>query len=76
MAPQRIVQFGVANINHNKEHMLVEAVVLPRITAEWPVQHIPFDGKWRHLKGLHLEDPDLNIPGSVNLLLGADLFGA
>ena len=76
VAPQGIVQFGVASISHIDEHMPVEAVVLPRITTELPVQHIPFDGKWRHLKGLHLADPDFSIPGSVDLLLGADLLGA
>ena len=53
----------------------VEAVVLPRIRTELPVRHIPLEGKWKYLKGLHLADPDFYVPGSVDLLLGADLFG-
>ena len=54
--------------------MSVEAVVLTKITTELPARRIPFDGKWGHLKGLRLADPDFNIPGSVDLLLGADIF--
>ena len=69
-----IVRFNVAN-SHEKDHVPVEAVVLPKITAELPVHHIPFDGRWKHLEGLRLADPEFNVPGSVDLLLGADLFG-
>ena len=45
-----------------------------KITTELPVCHIPLEGKWKHIKGLHFADPDLNVPRSVDLLLGADLF--
>ena len=71
----RIVHFNVTNLSHETNQLPVEAVVLPKITADMPVRHVPFNGKWKHLKGLHLADPDFNVPGSVDLLLGADLFG-
>ena len=63
-----IVCFNVANLIHDTCHMPVEAVVLPKITTELPVH------QWKHLKGLHLAEPSFNVPGSTDLLLGADLF--
>ena len=66
--------FNITNL-HEKDHMPVEAVVLPKITTELPVHHIPLDHRWKHLEGLRLADPEFNIPGSIDLLLGADLFG-
>ena len=46
-----------------------------KITTNFPVHHIPLDGKWQHLKGLHLTGPYFKVPESINLLLVADLFG-
>ena len=54
--------------------MPVEVTVLPKTTAELPVDHILFDGRLKHLEGLRLADPAFNVPGSVDRLLGADLF--
>ena len=54
--------------------MLVQEAVQPKITTELPVHHVPFDVNWKHLKGLHLVDPDFSVLESIDLLLGADLF--
>ena len=70
-----VVQFGVTDLRRDGNHMPVEAVVLTKITSELPIHHISFDVKWKHLEGLYLADPDFNVPGPVDLLLGADLFG-
>ena len=56
--------------------MPVEAVVLPKITTELPVYHISLSHRWKHMEELRLADPEFDIPGSVNLLPGADLFAS
>ena len=69
------MHFNITNSSHKKDHLPVEAVVLPGITAELPVHPIPFDTRWKHLKGLCLADPESNVPVFVDLLLGANMFG-
>ena len=73
MSWRGIVRFNITNL-HEKDHMPVEAVILPKITTELPVHHIPLDHRCKHLEGLCLADPEFNIPGSIDILLGADLF--
>jgi hypothetical protein len=41
---------------------------LPSIT-------VPPASKWEHLAGVMLADPELSIPGSVDILLGTDFSG-
>ena len=53
-----IMYFIITNL-HEKDHMPVEAVVLPKIMTELLVHHIPFDHRWKHLEGLRLADPNL-----------------
>lgn len=52
----------------------VEALVLPKITCDLPLRPVPLDTNWHHLSGIKLADPDFGTPGSIDLLLGADLF--
>lgn len=52
----------------------VEAHVLSRITGRVPSQPINPD-RWKHLSDLQLADPQFNVPGSVDVLLGADIYG-
>ena len=54
--------------------MKLEALVLPKITSDVPSCNVVFDGKWKHLADLELADPDFGTPGSVDMLLGADIF--
>ena len=69
-----IMHFNIINL-HKKHHMTMKTIVLPKITIEFSVHHILLDRKWKHLERLRSADPKFNIPRSVNLLLGADLFG-
>lgn len=50
-----------------------EAIVLPTITTDMPVVHIPLVHcvQFKHLR---LADPQFNVPGPIDFLLGADLF--
>ncbi|XP_071634306.1 uncharacterized protein [Temnothorax longispinosus] len=51
----------------------IEATVLPRITSPLPNHRV--DSKdWSHLTGLPLADPEYHLPGSIDILLGADSF--
>ncbi|XP_071647570.1 uncharacterized protein [Temnothorax longispinosus] len=51
----------------------IEATVLPRITSPLPNDKVEVQS-WKHLKGLPLADPEYYVPGSVDILLGADSF--
>ena len=52
----------------------MEAIELPQVTLNLPVNSIPNDWNWTHLKGIHLFDPVFDTSGRIDLLLGADLF--
>ncbi len=49
-------------------------MVLPKITCDLPLRPLSLDSNWHHLSGIKLADPDFGTPGSIDLLLGADLF--
>ncbi|XP_071632823.1 uncharacterized protein [Temnothorax longispinosus] len=51
----------------------IEATVLPRITSPLPNDKVEVQS-WKHLKGLPLTDPEYYVPGSIDILLGADSF--
>ncbi|XP_071576422.1 uncharacterized protein [Temnothorax nylanderi] len=51
----------------------VEATVLPRITSPLPSSRVEFKS-WDHLRGLSLADPEFYLPGSIDVLLGAESF--
>lgn len=53
--------------------MQISALVVPRVVCNLPSAHIPFDPSWIHLRNLKLADPEFNIPGRVDLLLGVDV---
>ncbi|XP_071576444.1 uncharacterized protein [Temnothorax nylanderi] len=51
----------------------IEATVLPRITPPLPSSKVAVRS-WKHLKGLPLADPEYHLPGSIDILLGAESF--
>jgi len=54
--------------------MTIEPLILPKLTGDIPNQ--PIDSSmWNHLRTLSLADPHFHKPGSMDLLLGADIFG-
>ena len=52
----------------------VTAVVVPHVTCDVPLQHIPFKAEWSHLADLTLADPEFGRPGRIDILLGVDIF--
>ena len=70
-----VVQVELKSIGgREKGRLRVEALVLPKISLELPMQQVQFDPKWNQLKGLTLADPDLGTPGRVNILIGPDVY--
>jgi hypothetical protein len=59
--------------NVSCESYSLNALVLPRITSFLPAESCD-KSNWPHLNGLVLADPDFNKPGSIDLLLGSDVF--
>jgi hypothetical protein len=51
------------------------ALVLTKVTGSLPSMPVPPASKWKHLAGLKLADPKFNIPGAVDILLEANVFG-
>ena len=70
-----VVQVELKSIRgREKGRLRVEALVLPKISLELPMQQLQFDPKWNHLKGLTLADPNFGTPGRVDILTGADVY--
>ncbi|XP_011684943.1 PREDICTED: uncharacterized protein LOC105448195 [Wasmannia auropunctata] len=51
------------------------AYILPRLTAQIPSSAVR-NAEWPHLRNISLADPSFNVPGRVDLLLGADVYGS
>ena len=73
-ASRSVVQFFVQPLNQSRTSLKVEAIVLPKVTSNLPVNPIPKDRNWTHLEGIQLSDPGFDTPGRIDLLLGADIF--
>ena len=63
-------------VNGRGKSMAVPSLVLPQVTTDLPSRSVLFNHKWKHLSNIRPADPDFATPGSVYLLLGADVFGS
>ena len=52
----------------------VAAIIVPRVTCDFPLHLVAFDSSWNHLEDIPLADPDFGHPGRIDLLLGVDVF--
>ena len=71
----RLSSCGMVDLNisnHCGKTLVVEAVVLPKVTTNWSSCLVQFNRKWKHLSNIHLADTDFGTSASVDLLLGAD----
>ena len=71
---QSVVHFSVTPVWSVGMAHEVEAMVLPKVTSDLPLHPVPLDGRWQHLWGLQLADPESGSPGNIDVLLGADVF--
>jgi hypothetical protein len=58
---------------HTNWHTSLDCAVLSNITGMTPVMKLDISS-WKIPKDIKLADEQFNEPGSIDLLLGADLF--
>ena len=69
-SPRGMVDFKITCLGGKGKALEVESA------AEiLPSHPIPYSRKWKHLMNMSLADLDFGTSGSVNILLGADVFG-
>lgn len=51
----------------------LDTLIVPHITGKTPQLPVAA-GHWKHIKDLKLADPTYNLPGSIDVLLGADII--
>ena len=71
---QCMVDFKIKSLGSEGKTLDMEALVLPKLTSVLPSHPIPFSHEWKHLRNISLADPDFGTPGSIDLLLEADIF--
>lgn len=53
----------------------VSAFILPHLTVKIPAESIAV-ASWQHLQDIPFADPSSAVPGSIDIILGADVYGA
>lgn len=74
LSPRGKVRLSIGRVGSGSKIMMIEALVLRKITTNVPHRPVVMDRRWRHLNGLKLADPGFGVPGGVDLLLGVDVF--
>ena len=69
-----VQQYFVQPLNHGRTSLKVEAIVLPLVTLNLPVNPVPNDWNWTHLEGIQLSDLGFDTTGRIDLILDADIF--
>ncbi|XP_044757673.1 uncharacterized protein LOC123315852 [Coccinella septempunctata] len=68
-----IVSLTLKPANKNAPILIADAVILKQICDSLPAYHLPVKN-WSHLDNIEFADPKFNCPGSIDILLGADIF--
>ena len=71
---QSLTTFKVTPAHNVHKKFDVEAIIIPHITCQLPVQPVHSLPHWKHLNDVILADPNYEIPQRINLLLGIDVF--
>lgn len=69
-----IVDFELGSKRNSSFIINVQAPVTKKISNPLPSTRIPRTD-WDHIKDLQLADPEFNVPGRIDLLLGAPIYG-
>lgn len=67
-----LCQFALQSI-YSDARIQVQAHILPSLTTTLPSYEVDCSS-WSHLKGLQLADPNYNVPGNIDIILGSVLF--
>ena len=68
------MNFTVKPVHSGRKMHNIEALVLHKIMSNIPSCSVAFNKDWKHLSNLTSADPKFGVPGSVDILLGADMF--
>ena len=63
----------ISPLHNRQKRIQCTPVVLPKVTGDLPPEQLEPVHDLPHMKGLHLADTTYNIPGKIDVLLGADL---
>lgn len=67
------VTVTLGSIHDSNIERSISACILPKLTSLLPSTSLPLSN-WPHINGLELADPSFMKPGSVDLILGADVY--
>lgn len=68
-----LTSFSICPVNNRELALNLEAIILPKVCSDMPTMFFNSE-YWNHVKGLPLADPSFNVPGEIDLLLGASMF--
>lgn len=68
-----ITSFKLRPYDGDLEHR-VSVHILPKLTSSIPSVKVE-KAEWPHIQGLKLADPNFTVPGSIDIILGADVYG-
>ncbi len=68
--------FKISSVTNPSDKSEVNAIVVPRVTRDLPVQPVQLNSSWNHLAGLYLSDPDFGRPSKIDILLGVDVYAS
>ena len=71
---QSVTSFHVSPLNCTSKQFNVSAIIVPRVTCPLPVSAVALNSSWDHLNGIQLADPQFGTPGTIDILLGVDIF--
>ena len=74
MKVESVSSFDICSTSGVKTPISIMALIVPRIVNDLPTVSIPLNEKWHYLSNLQLADPNFNVTGRIDLLLGIDVF--
>lgn len=67
-----MVRLSISSIYNHKSRFLVDAIIMPKLTAMMPTKLV--QAQWPHIENLQLADPKYYETSKVDILLGADIY--
>ncbi|XP_073959824.1 uncharacterized protein [Choristoneura fumiferana] len=74
MVSKSVVNVKIASLHDPEYEVEIHAFVLGKLTSALPDKRVVVE-LWSELSGLELADPSFNVPGKIDMLLGADVYG-
>lgn len=68
-----LAHFKIRSRFDSKSEIYISAYILPKLTTSLPSVQVKRQN-WPHLEGLQLADSNFTIPGTIDIILGADIY--